>query len=69
MTSLDASRLPVFGLDIVCKRLGVLGAVVVVMPVVVVSRPDVVHLVDTATLGAPLDGAFAGYLYGVKIPR
>jgi hypothetical protein len=47
----------VLGLDIVGKGLGLgdLGRVVVV----VVLGADVVHLVDTAALGAALDGTLA----------
>lgn len=56
--------LPVLGLDVVGKGLGLLEAVVVVVVVVsvVVLGTDVVHLVDVAALGAALDGALAGHL-------
>lgn len=56
--------LPVLGLDVVGKGLGLLEAVVVVIVVVVVGvlGTDVVHLVDVAALGAALDGALASHL-------
>lgn len=56
------SSVAVLGLDVVGEglRLGVLGAVVVA--VVVVLGANVVHLVDAAALGAALDGAVLGDL-------
>lgn len=56
-------HLVVLGLDKVGEVLGLLVAVVVVtVAVVVVLGADVLHLVDTAALGAALDGAVAGDL-------
>lgn len=59
-TLVDA-RLPVLGLDVVGKGLGLLVTVVVVT-VVVVLGTNVLHLVDAAALGAPLNRALAGHL-------
>lgn len=58
--------LPVLRLDEVTHVLGLLVSVVVVtvaVVVVVVLRTDVLHLVDTAALGASLDRAVAGDLF------
>lgn len=52
----------VLGLDVVGKGLGLLNLRRVVV-VVVILGTDVVHLVDTAALGASLDGAFLGKLF------
>lgn len=49
----------VLGLDVIGKGLGLLELRRVVV-VVIVLGTDVVHLVDTAALGASLDGALAG---------
>lgn len=54
----------VLGLDVVGKGFGLLNLRRVV--VVVILRTDVVHLVDTAALGASLDGAFLGKLFGPR---
>lgn len=56
-----ATGLPVLGLDEVGEGLGLLEAVVVAVGVVVL-RADVLHLVNAAALGAPLDRALAGHL-------
>ena len=55
----------VLGLDKVGKGLGLLPSVVVVVVIVAVAvilGSDVLHLVNAAALGAPLDGAVAGDL-------
>lgn len=56
--------LPVLRLDEVAEVLGLLVAVVVVAMVIVavVLGPNVAHLVDTAALGAALNGALLGNL-------
>jgi hypothetical protein len=55
----------VLGLDKVGKCRGLLVTVVVVV-VAVVRGANILHLVDAAALGAPLDGALLGHLEGVS---
>lgn len=54
--------IPVLGLDVIRKCLGLLVSVVIVSVVVVVRRSNVLHLVDAAALGASLDWALAVHL-------
>lgn len=59
--ALALPELPVLGLDVVGKGLGLDEAVVVVVGVVVLG-PNVLHLVDITALGAALNRALAGHL-------
>ena len=64
-TRLHEPQSPVFGLDIVGERFGLLVSVVVmpvVVPVAVVGGSDVIHLVNATTFRAPLYRALAGHL-------
>lgn len=54
--------LPVLGLDIVGKGLGLLVAVVVVVAVAIVGRSDVLHLINATALGASLNRSRARHL-------
>lgn len=53
----------VLGFDEVCKGLGLLNFGAVVMAVVVILGANVIHLVNTATLRASLNGAVLGDLF------
>lgn len=61
--NLTHSFVTVLRLDKVDKRLGLLVTVVVVV-MAVVRGANILHLVDAAALGAPLDGALLGHLQG-----
>lgn len=60
--------LPVLGLDIVGKGLGLLVSVVVVT-MAIVRRSDVLHLINATALGASLDRSRARHLDTGDTPR
>ncbi len=61
---IDSLSIPIIRLHKVGKVLGLLVAVVVMVVVRVVGLSDIVHSVDTATLGAAFKRPLAGHLSG-----